>query len=64
MTVKELMAKLKKANPKAIVKLSIGDPKDSAFTNEILRVDVKKNSVEKAYRSFSSVLARISIRNH
>lgn len=46
MTVKELMAELKKANPDAIVKLSIGNPKDSAFTDEIMRVTVNKASVE------------------
>lgn len=35
MTVEELIAELQKCNPAAKVSLSIGNPKDTAFTDEV-----------------------------
>jgi hypothetical protein len=35
MTVAELIAELQKQNPEATVSMSIGDPKDTAYTDDV-----------------------------
>jgi hypothetical protein len=40
MTVKQLMADLAKMPPDAKVRLSIGNPEDTAWTDEVQQVDI------------------------
>jgi len=44
MTVLELIARLQKLDPNLEVRLSIGNPKDTAFTNDVTDVEVQGGS--------------------
>jgi hypothetical protein len=44
MTVEELLAAFKGEDPKSLVRLSIGNPKDTCFTNEVTAVEVEEGT--------------------
>ncbi len=47
MTVRELIEQLSNLNLDAIVTVSVGDPKDTAFSDDLsLRVDIEDSTVD------------------